>query len=146
MDRKNEFKKGMRRTGRYVLSHHLPDQYHKCYSIRILGKRLHICARCTGVYIGILSAAFVSFFTQLIQANPYLFVVVFPVFALMDWSLTSFTGWRGRNLIRTVTGIFLGFGYISGLVLLFTTQDWPVSLASAVMYGCVAGILILLRL
>jgi uncharacterized membrane protein len=63
-----------------------------------------------------------------------------PLPALFDWSLTSFTKRGGNNIIRTITGASLGYGYSIGLVELLIKHDFGVLLLGLV-YALVAGVL-----
>lgn len=50
-----ELETGLTRTRRYLLSHHEPEDYHKCWRLQAFGHHHHLCARCTGIYPGILA-------------------------------------------------------------------------------------------
>ena len=48
-----EFREGVAETRRYLLSHHEPEEFDRCYAPSVRGRRVHLCARCCGVYPGI---------------------------------------------------------------------------------------------
>ncbi|WP_336328422.1 DUF2085 domain-containing protein [Halovenus sp. HT40] len=110
-----ELREGLVETRKYLLSHHVPSEYHRCYSPVVAGRQLHVCARCLGIYPGIVFGILVT----LLARPPLLLVAVMPLPALLDWSLTTFTDRVGSNPVRTITGLLLGSGYGLGLGLLF---------------------------
>lgn len=83
------------------------------------GKVHFMCARCTGMYIGMLlffsisilfSQANISF--PLAGSSAFWFAWIMAVPAILDWS-TSKVGFRTtNNAIRFITGYFLGIGII----------------------------------
>lgn len=142
-DRASEFRRGLGRTSRYLLSHHTPREYHKCYHFRIRGRSVRLCARCLGVYSGILVGAVTSLSTGVNEDHAWIVVGVLPIFAIAHWSFINFTERRGNNLVRTATGLLLGFGYITGVSLLLQGSEIP--LVSGVLYGSAAAALLYLR-
>lgn len=133
----SELKKGLLRTSRYLLSHHEQSELHRCHSPLIFGRPVHICARCSGIYPGILFGFFSSLFVPA-EIPSLILVGVLPLPALVDWSLTAFTDRRGSNAVRTVTGGLLGYGY--GLGLMLVVLDVRLSVfAIGLAYGCIAA-------
>jgi uncharacterized membrane protein len=105
-----ELKIGLKETGRYVLSHHEPSEYYRCYRV----KQKYVCARCAGIYIGLLLGMFAWLFYGLANTNSVLvgiIVIFFPLPALIDWSYALFTKNKGSNIARSVSGVFLGAAY-----------------------------------
>jgi uncharacterized membrane protein len=114
--RRSEVRSGLTETRQYLLSHHEPEEWNRCYAVGIPGRKrpLRLCARCSGIYPGIaLGVALVA-----VGALPVvpLLVAVLPAFALLDWTRSQFTARQGHNAVRTVTGLALGFGYGMGLL------------------------------
>ncbi|AHG00300.1 hypothetical protein HALLA_17330 [Halostagnicola larsenii XH-48] len=143
---RSELRAGLARTWPYLLSHHLPSERHRCYAPVIFGRRIHICARCLGIYPGILAALVVALLGGGLLASPVATLavaLVFPLPALVDWTLTTFTERRGYNLVRTATGFLLGCGYGTGLVHLLLAGDLRV-LAVGIAYALAAGSLLYL--
>ncbi|MXV61641.1 DUF2085 domain-containing protein [Natronorubrum sp. JWXQ-INN-674] len=141
---RTELRKGLARTCPYLLSHHLPSERDRCYSPTVFGRRIHLCARCTGIYPGILVALVASMFASGLahSSTAALFVVLaFPLPALVDWTITTFTERSGSNGVRTMTGVLLGYGYGVGLSQLFLAADFRIA-AVGIVYGVTAGILI----
>lgn len=136
----SELRKGVAETRRYLLSHHLPSEYHRCYSPAIAGRRVHICARCLGIYPGIV-AGFLAYFFLFRDYSPVLLVAILPLPALLDWSVTTFTGRDGSNIVRTATGVALGCGYGLGLSLLLVESKISV-VAIGIGYALVSGYLL----
>lgn len=107
-----EFKFGLRETSKYVLSHHLPKDYDRCF---VVGKT-HLCSRCSGIFAGILFGALLYHFSILNQYYFY-FIAFFPVFMLIDWFLTKKQKFKSTNMIRAGTGFLCGQAYYLGVVL-----------------------------
>jgi uncharacterized membrane protein len=116
-----EFKAGLNKTSKYILSHHEPKEYYKCYSLKIKDKTLHFCSRCLGIYLGIILGIILYYNRIFNEQNYYLAIFIFPIFTLIDWTITAFTKYRSHNLIRTGFGVLLGVAYSFGLILFFKT-------------------------
>lgn len=141
---RTELRKGLSRTWPYLLSHHLPSEWYRCYSPVIFGRQIHVCARCLGIYPGILVALVASLFATGLAHSPtaaIAIVLVFPLPTLLDWTATTFTDRRGYNAVRTGTGLLLGYGYGVGLTRLFLAADFRVVLVG-IAYGAIAGALV----
>ncbi|MFC7116008.1 DUF2085 domain-containing protein [Natronoarchaeum sp. GCM10025703] len=139
---REELRKGLARTWPYLLSHHEPSERCRCYSPRLRGRRIRLCARCTGIYPGILAAL------SGVGGSPTLalaIVIAFPLPALVDWTVTTFTGRRGYNAVRTATGLLLGYGYGVGLYRVVLAGDFRI-VAVGISYAMVAGALLSLSL
>lgn len=135
-----ELRKGLAETRKYLLAHHRPSEYHRCYSPDIAGRRVQICARCSGIYPGIVA----GFLAHAFLPDGYssvLWVALFPLPALLDWTVTTFSGTDGSNPVRTATGMLLGYGYALGLSLLLFESNSNV-LAIGISYAVVAGVLL----
>jgi len=120
-------------TRRYLLSHHEPAEHDRCHAPVVVGRRLRVCARCSGIYPGIAGgvAAAVAGPAWL---SSLLVVTVLPAPALVDWTATTATTRRGSNWLRTATGLLLGYAYGVGLGRLLVAGDRRV-LAVGVAYG-----------
>jgi len=134
----SELKKGLAETQRYLLSHHEPSGYHRCYALQIRGRTVRLCARCSGVYPGI-AVGLGLFVTSVLSAVHLLLIAVLPVPALVDWTVTHFRPVDGWNSIRTLTGFLLGTGYGLGLGHLLLGGELLV-LAIGVCYALLAGV------
>ncbi|RKD98253.1 DUF2085 domain-containing protein [Halopiger aswanensis] len=134
-----ELRAGLAETRRFVLSHHLPSEYHRCYSPSIGDRRVHVCARCLGVYPGIAMGVLTALF--LLNDVPLALVALLPLPALCDWALTTFRPARGSNVIRTATGTLLGCGYGLGVALFLLEHELAV-LGIGAVYAVIAGFLL----
>ncbi len=95
-----------------LLSHHKPEKLNRTIHIRIRGKHIYLCARCTGIWTGAISI-FLAFFSGL-YLPVWLYVLllmVLPAPALVDWITQSCKIRESRNIIRTGTGFLLGVGW-----------------------------------
>ncbi|WP_343749261.1 DUF2085 domain-containing protein [Halarchaeum salinum] len=134
----SEFRRGVRRTRYYALSHHERDELYRCYTVTRFGRPRHLCARCTGVYPGII-LGILAFMSASTTAPWLLLIGVLPAPALIDWTITSLVDCRGYNVARTITGSLLGSGYGLGVAHLVHSLDVRV-LAIGVGYAVCAAI------
>jgi uncharacterized membrane protein len=135
-----EFQKGLVETQKYLLSHHKQSNWDHCYILPIFSWDIRICARCSGIYPGIIVGLATYNFVS-VGFSSLILLSVLPLPALLDWSLTSFTKRGGNNIIRTITGALLGYGYAVGLVELVIKYDLRVLLLG-VIYAIAAGVLL----
>lgn len=107
----------------FLLSHHRPEKLHRTIRVGVHGKSLYLCARCTGVGAGAVSI-FAAFFTGFVPTFwlYLLLLAVLPVPATFDWVTQSCELRESRNVIRIVTGYFLGVGW--GLFFLSIVNGW----------------------
>lgn len=116
-----EFKRGIKETSKYMLSHHKKENYCKCYLFKFKNHQIAICSRCFGVYLGI-TIGIILFSLQIFNKNSnYFSIAFFPIFTIIDWSISAFTQYKSNNLFRTLFGILLGIAYAFGLILFFKT-------------------------
>ena len=131
-----EFRRGLASTRPYLLAHHEPEEFDRCHALTVRDRTVRLCARCSGVYPGILAGlALVATGT----GKPLwpLLVAVGPAPALADWAATQ--GDRnGSNAVRTATGLALGAAYAVGLAWLLTGGPlWLLAVAGG--YGAAAA-------
>lgn len=139
----SEVRAALAATRPYLLSHHEPDEYHRCYAPTVGGRRVRLCARCLGVYPGIAVGLLAALAPSPLPTG-LLAVASLPLPALVDWAATAFTARRGWNPVRTATGAALGYAYGVGLVALFLRGDLRV-LAVGAAYGLAAAVLLGVR-
>lgn len=135
-----ELRVGLARARPFLLSHHRPANYDRCYSPAVRGRTIRLCARCSGIYPGILAGLW-AFVGAPSPVRDVVLVVVFPLPALLDWSTSALTDREGSNPGRTATGFLLGYGYGLGLAHLFLAGTVLVVLVG-VGYGIVAVLLL----
>lgn len=134
---RSEFDAGIRAAAPFLLSHHAPEERpSRCHAVVVRGRRLHLCARCSGVYPGIAAALFAA--VGGVQA-PLVAVATLPAPALVEWITTQYGDRAGRNDVRTATGLALGLGYGFGLAGLATGHDRPGIVAIGLTYAALAG-------
>ena len=88
------------------ICHQIPER-----SFHIYEDKLAVCARCAGVYAGLLLGfLFYPLFRSLDDIRPlpkvWLILSTFPV--AIDWGLTFFGIWQNTHLSRFLTGALLG--------------------------------------
>lgn len=135
---RDELRVALAESRQYLLSHHEPSEYHRCHTLQIRGRPVQFCARCSGIYPGI-AVGLGLFATGLLASIQLVVVALFPLPALIDWSLTSFRPAKGSNAIRTVTGGLLGIGYGLGLGHLLVDRE-PLVLALGLGYALLAAV------
>lgn len=140
---RTELKRGLSETRRYLLSHHDPTEWYRCYRIQVFGRTVRLCARCSGIYPGILVGLLASL-GGLLPVPSLTVLAVLPAPALVDWILTTFTDRRGYNAVRTASGALLGYAYGSGLGMMFRGVLLPLVIIGA-CYGMVAVILLIAK-
>lgn len=137
---RSELAKGWAETRQYLVSHHEPVEWDRCYALEIRGRRVRLCARCLGIYPGILVGLLAYPLLRPPMSHYYL-VALLPLPALVDWAVTSFSDRSGYNAVRTLTGFLLGIGYAVGLVHLVGDVD-PGVLFVGALYAVTAGALL----
>lgn len=135
----SEFRTGLAETRRYLLAHHEPDEWYRCHQPIVLGRRVRLCARCSGVYPGIAVGLMAYVLGHPVLASIAV-IATLPLPALVDWTVTSFTPRRGYNVVRTATGLLLGYAYGLGLGLVLGDLD-PRVILLGIGYAVVAALL-----
>jgi uncharacterized membrane protein len=106
-----------------LLSHHMVEDFHLTYALRVGSSTQHFCARCTGLYPAMFLTLLIG---RLTPRWPFwlegVFLFLAPLPALIDWGTSTATGKPERsNTIRMLTGIGLGIGL--GTNLLINTRE-----------------------
>jgi len=135
-----ELSAALAETRRYLLSHHEPEASHRCHAPVVFGRRVRLCARCSGIYPGIV-VGLAAFLLGPARLSGLGVVAALALPALIDWTATAFTARRGSNRVRTATGAALGYGYGAGLGRLLLAGDRRV-LAVGAAYGAVTAALL----
>lgn len=92
---------------RFVLCHRRPDR-----TLKFKGRYFPVCARCTGIYIGILFLLFSSLFIEYTYSFRLLLIAGVMMFPTAIDGITQLLGFRESiNFIRLFTGFFGGIGY-----------------------------------
>ncbi len=140
---KSGFRKGLAETRPYLLSHHGPGEENRCHTIRVSNQSIQLCARCSGIYPGI-GGGLIIHIARLLLDYQLLLIAILPIFALVDWAVTSLTVVDGWNSIRTITGSLLGIAYGLGLSHFIVSQDLAIILIGSVYGGIAATLLAVL--
>ncbi len=92
-----------------LLSHHKPEKLHRTIRIGLGEKNIYLCARCTGINIGIVSVCVAWFFNFNLPTWSYLpSLFILPAPSMVDWVTQSCKLRESRNSIRICTGFLLG--------------------------------------
>lgn len=130
---------GLAATRPYLLSHHEPGDYDRCYTVWA-SRNVRLCARCSGIYPGIVLGLLAAW-AGAVPSPAVVVVALLPLPALVDWAVTAFGAARGANIVRTTTGALLGFGYAVGVVRVLFARDLGV-VTVGLCYGVVAAALL----
>lgn len=92
-----------------LLSHHPPCQYDR--TIKILNFR--ICSRCTGLLLGIAVSITIGLSYKILDTSfntnqLILILVLFPIPAVINFTLHQIGFSKNRNIYRIITGVPLG--------------------------------------
>lgn len=88
-----------------LLSHHEPSEYYRCLKL----KDVYYCARCFGVHSALYPTLFYQIFVQPFSHSFTIIILyLFPFFSFLDWGLYRFTIYKGTNISRVISGLFLG--------------------------------------
>lgn len=129
-----------RQGWRVLLSHHRSDQLHLCYRVGLGSRQVCLCARCAGLYPGLLLVLGLGRWT-----GPWPwwldFALLFlaPLPALIEWGLTIATGKPERaNWLRSLAGLGLGAGIGANLAYnSFDLLGYPVMAQFVYFLTCV---------
>jgi uncharacterized membrane protein len=93
----------------FLLAHHWPDQLDRCYQTWIGRRPVWFCARCCGVYPALFLVLAVQLFVTISRGWwDWLWLLLLPLPALLDWALGRLGIRAGTNRGRTFWGMFLG--------------------------------------
>ena len=100
-----------------LISHHEPPFMNRCWRISFRGHTLHICTRCSALFVGIPLGLFIQFNIFRIEITPLTFLGAFLLSlpAVVDWSTQTLGLRESRSSMRAFTGFLLG--YAVGFVL-----------------------------
>jgi len=98
----------------FLLSHHTADKIHRCLRLNFGSHQLHLCARCTGSYLGIMTGFFSLYlFKHALNEVQLVFLIcLLALPALLDWSTQKLDLRESANEIRVATGFLLGLGSV----------------------------------
>ena len=102
----------MRRLA-FLLAHHFPDEYDRCYRLG----RVHICARCAGLYPALVATVVLALTGPLATMRAeWAVLFALPLPAVVSWGRRRLYGASGSNPVATLTGALLGLALGRGLV------------------------------
>jgi uncharacterized membrane protein len=121
----------------YLLAHHVPGRYCRTLEVRLRGRTLHFCARCSGELVGFVaflglflaSASFAALTTMPLAG---VVLAVCPAPAWLDWVTQTVRSRESSNALRVTSGALLGAA-LGGLVAFGWHERW-------VLFGAGLGI------
>ena len=125
-----------------LLSHHEPKDYNRCFLIKFGDKKYYICSRCSGWYISfILFWIILLIGIDFILSYKTIILYLFPIPAIVDWSLHRFRIYDGNNFSRILTGFLIGLTFATLLYTFiknpFDTDFWIVSIIYTVIVAII---------
>lgn len=104
---------------KFVICHRRLDR-----TLKFRGRYFPVCARCTGIYIGMLFIFLLQYFIKLDYGLNLFFISLILMLPTAIDGVTQLLKWReSRNSIRLVTGLLCGAG--SGLILILAKDIIP---------------------
>lgn len=101
------------RNLKFVFCHRRPDR-----TFKFKDKYFPVCARCTGIYIGVFFMFLLNYFIDLNYDTDLLLLSIILMFPMIVDGVTQLLRWReSYNLLRIATGLPFGIGY--GLILIY---------------------------
>lgn len=97
----------------HAICHQIPER-----SFFVYGKQLPLCARCTGIYLGMFIAFSFYFFTKILKNKkpikpPALWINIFSIFFILIMPLHALSALiistPYDNILRFITGLLFGF-------------------------------------
>lgn len=90
-----------------VFCHRNPDR-----TLKVRNKYFPVCARCMGIYVGVVFAFLIQHIIKLDYNLNWLFISLFLMLPTAVDGITQSLKWReSRNSIRLTTGLIAGIGY-----------------------------------
>ncbi len=107
----------------YLLSHHATGEHYRCYGLTIFSIRLHFCARCLGIYLGILGGYITFEPTSKLTCIARL--ILGPlILTAFDWLYCKAVSSKGNNLLRTLSGLGIGLSFVWAWLFSTTNNNW----------------------
>lgn len=130
------------RNWRYFLfllaSHHPEEKLDHTIQIRLHGKSIFLCSRCTGIAIGMFTIFGFSAFGLTLPKNFFLPLIAFlPLLAVVDWFTQSARLRKSNTSLRLSSGFLLGISEALGLLLLLNGffLDFLIVVVTAASYA-----------
>jgi uncharacterized membrane protein len=122
-----------------LLSHHPPSMYGHCLRVRVGGRSVYLCARCTGIYGGLILGIAVLFFLNIsLTPSWFWFLVALAIgfTTVIDWMSQRLTPRKTTNLVRAGTGFMSGLS----LAIIFLLSDLFYMLIALVVMSASIGL------
>lgn len=125
----------------FLLSHHYPEEYHRCYTIG----PLHLCSRCSGLYPFMLFFLILQFNISFPQWFEPLSLFLLPIPAFTDWIYGQLFNPNGSRVIHSITGALLGISLSRVFYLYFLDPFNWISLSTFGIYIIIVAITLILK-
>lgn len=122
-----------------LLSHHPPSLYGHCLRVSFRGRSVYFCARCTGIYGGlILGIAGIALLGVALQPTWlwFLISVALGFTTIIDWMSQRLTPRKTTNLVRASTGFMSGLA----LAIVFLLSDLFYMLVALIVMSASIGV------
>jgi uncharacterized membrane protein len=92
-----------------LLAHHPHERLHRTIHISLKRKKIYLCSRCTGTFLGITTILVTNLLGLRFPLEFYLpFISFLPLAAAVDWFTQSAKLRESKNFIRISSGFLLG--------------------------------------
>ena len=130
---------------RYLISHHIDDEYYRCSNIRFGKRNIYVCTRCSGWYISFILFWIVYLLGIRILIDIFegfwIFWIITPAPAIIDWGLYRFGLWKGTASSRFFTGLLIGIAFAT---VLYNILIEPLQLILILVIGCYVSTVIII--
>ncbi|MFH0714435.1 MAG: DUF2085 domain-containing protein [Candidatus Diapherotrites archaeon] len=109
----------------YLLSHHNKEEYFRCIQI----KKAKICARCFGIYAGII---FALIFNEIIGQNSVFALAAMP--GLFEWTIYKFKKIKITPKALVILGFLMGIAWVYFIIKIFAGEITKYLVLLAIFY------------
>lgn len=122
-----------------LLSHHRKENLDRCFSPRIGGRTVHLCGRCTGVYLGLGFLGFLAL-SEGVPWHPVFYAGGIPV--AIEKLLSENTGFGHHPVLKALTGVAAGFCFYPSVAAVTRLESPALAAGFLILYAAVGYLLL----